>query len=1712
MKQRWMVAIISLLLIWTVYCPAAEAASLKTISSATEFRDESRYIIYSGNTQTAMFDDGGNTEGWIKKGAYNANAQLHNLCKFWWEITAGEEGYYLVNVGTGFPIKGQGTTVSQRPHVVSDKNDGSAKGLYVFETAEGGFKIKSKTNNQYMVYGQNQDYITLTDDVNAATTWKIDEVHSRLEGSQYIWKTQTAGNYYRIPAIAATNNGDLIVSVDKRYANNADLGNGKRIDVLTKKSTNDGDTWSAEEVNLTENSGAANFGFGDPAIVADRDSDKVLILCATGSSGYGGSTRENIQGVSSILSENNGETFSEPVDLTEEIYSLKKEWQGLFVASGRIMQSRYIKVGDYYRLYCSVLTRVSPGFSSNAIYILYSDDFGSNWNILGGGEQSPVVAGDEAKLEELSDGSVVVSSRKTDSSADGRFINIYHYDQNDPTFTAGSWGEKESVIIGQNTQGTNGEILVVYAKDKQSGEYKFLTLHSIPTVGTGRNGVGIYFKEMGAQDSQVSGFVNGWSYDDFYMVQNGPSGYSTMTVKKDGEIGFFYEDSMTWYDLVYLNLDLATITKDRYEMAFPSGIGSAETPYQVTTEEQARAVLEVYQNEGVHWSFSGEALTYIQSAVYPDLAEKIAQAQEVYDSQEVDSSYQAAVKLNTAIETASALTEGSDGNQMMAAVKALDEAVVNYQYMAYLQEQLTAKVQEAETLLSTNRIEAERMEAVALQTVLNQAKGDNSQTTYGEFVLMLEELEEKIELYAQTFSVEARYSSNHIRFLALNGIAEYKILKSEEEKGSYEEVTTITAEDDKIEYSYIDEDAGTDTQLWYKIEAVKEGEGEAVVLGPLKDQYATGIEAVQKHAQAEQLHYDFITGGIQGEDAANPTYFDGNRIVEGTQEELDRVKNLTEGSVIISYKPDVATGRKGLLILKRIGANVPSSGNMSDGQGFIFVQQDGDLRWDSSKGGLRGGFSGTAPAQAWSTFGVSNHTFTVEGKNNVLNSWNGSSKDGWSSVNWNGFMTRATNLGILTIGGDKATTGNALTYTGHIAYVTITDEIFSEQELNDYTAAVTDSIMAPENPTPDNPIPELPAMPQGFEAEAGDRQVSFRWNAVEGTVDGYQLSQDNGENWTELITETQYILTGLENGKEYTFMLRAVNSAGNSETASVVATPQAEQVEQPEQVEAPVISPEGKEYDTVQTISISCATEDAVIYYTTNGEQPTEESKVYQGPFEVAESQTIQAIAIKDGVSSTITTASYVIRLPQPVETVVTPVFSVKAGTYTQIQNVVITSETEGATIYYTTDGKVPTIESTKYSKAITVDKSMTLKAIAVKEGMENSEVSEAVYVINLPDSPDSVKETVKIPTFSVSAGTYTKAQSVTISCATQGATIYYTTDGKTPTVNSTKYSKAITVDKSMTLKAIAVKEGMENSEVSEAVYVINLPDSPDSVKETVKIPTFSVSAGTYTKAQSVTISCATQGATIYYTTDGKTPTVNSTKYSKAITVDKSMTLKAIAIKAGMDNSAVATAAYTIKVEVKEKEWIFTDVPVIIGNWKYESVKYVYNKDVMGAITGTKEFQPDRPLSRSMFATVLYRMAGSPEVAYKAQFSDVPAGKWYSSAIIWAYENKIVSGLGDGSFGINQNITREQIAKMLYEYANVCKYDVSATKDLNSFTDVKEVSGWAVKYMQWATAVEMITGKPNDEAKTSFRMDPKGEATRAECAAMLTRFDNRYQP
>ena len=253
------------------------------------------------------------------------------------------------------------------------------------------------------------------------------------------------------------------------------------------------------------------------------------------------------------------------------------------------------------------------------------------------------------------------------------------------------------------------------------------------------------------------------------------------------------------------------------------------------------------------------------------------------------------------------------------------------------------------------------------------------------------------------------------------------------------------------------------------------------------------------------------------------------------------------------------------------------------------------------------------------------------------------------------------------------------------------------------------------------------------------------------------------------------------------------------------------------------------------------------------------------------------------------------------VQIAATPSFSPVAGTYSSTQTVSINSTTPGSTIYYTTDGSTPTTGSQSYSGPITVSSSETISAIAVASGYSNSPVGSASYVIT--------QGQVATPQFSPAAGTYTSAQQVAISTVTAGATIYYTTNGTTPTTGSSVYSGPITVSTSQTIEAIAVASGFSNSAIATAAYTINVVTVSEAAA-----PTFSPTAGTYTLAQNVTISSITPAATIYYTTNGNTPTTSSTIYSGPISVSTSQTIQAIAVASGFSNSAVASAAYTINL------------------------------------------------------------------------------------------------------------------------------------------------------------------------------------------------------
>lgn len=193
-------------------------------------------------------------------------------------------------------------------------------------------------------------------------------------------------------------------------------------------------------------------------------------------------------------------------------------------------------------------------------------------------------------------------------------------------------------------------------------------------------------------------------------------------------------------------------------------------------------------------------------------------------------------------------------------------------------------------------------------------------------------------------------------------------------------------------------------------------------------------------------------------------------------------------------------------------------------------------------------------------------------------------------------------------------------------------------------------------------------------------------------------------------------------------------------------------------------------------------------------------------------------------------------------------------------------------------------------------------------------------------------------------------------------------------------------------------------------------------------------------------------------------------------------------ITPGVDNKKPAS-----KPEVKLP---FTDVST--SDWFYDDVAFVYENGLFSG-TDSRSFSPNASMTRAMLVTVLYRLEGEPTVTGRSSFTDVRSGAYYEKAVIWAAANGIVTGTDSTSFSPDAKVTREQLAAILYRYAQYRKLDTDASAKLNSFTDADSVSAYASEALGWAVSESLING-------ASGKLMPKGDATRAQVAAILHRF------
>lgn len=485
-----------------------------------------------------------------------------------------------------FTIAGLDTITAECPYVghiacsegaikVTDKNFNKGawtKTLYVSEggnltlssTAAGtGFKFKG-----FSVNGGAQ-----TNTVKVSKNSSVDIVatyENTNPGVRYLYfdgrERDAIGVPYRIPAIASAPNGDILAFNDRRYSG-GDIGSG-HLDVVGRISNDFGNTWG-EDINWFD--GTSSWGYGDPAAVCDRDSNICLLVSCSGNTMFPSGTLSRHQGMAHCILVPDGTgnwVRSEEIgDMAEDMYMgvFASNVKSMFIGSGRIAQSRIIKNGDFYRLYCSVLA-INENNNAWGNYVIYSDNFGKTWSVLGG-YSSFAATGNEPKCEELPDGSVLISSR----NSYGRNFNIFYYtNQKNAT---GSWStevktnsysSEGGIAYGSNS--CNGEILMVKAVKASTNDTITLAMQSVPT-GNSREKTAIFYKELKSRAlhwSTPAIFAKNWTK---YEVCDHSAAYSTMIEQKNGVIGFYQEESL-WggnYDMVYIPLTIETITNGAYK-------------------------------------------------------------------------------------------------------------------------------------------------------------------------------------------------------------------------------------------------------------------------------------------------------------------------------------------------------------------------------------------------------------------------------------------------------------------------------------------------------------------------------------------------------------------------------------------------------------------------------------------------------------------------------------------------------------------------------------------------------------------------------------------------------------------------------------------------------------------------------------------------------------------------------------------------------------------------------------------------------------------------------------------------------------------------------------------------------------------------------------------------------------------------------------------
>lgn len=547
------------------------------------------------------------------------------------------------------------------------------------------------------------------------------------------------------------------------------------------------------------------------------------------------------------------------------------------------------------------------------------------------------------------------------------------------------------------------------------------------------------------------------------------------------------------------------------------------------------------------------------------------------------------------------------------------------------------------------------------------------------------------------------------------------------------------------------------------------------------------------------------------------------------------------------------------------------------------------------------------------------------------------------------------------------------------------------------------------------------------------------------------------------------------------------------------------------------------EYGTEQNITLSSDTESATIYYTLDGSEPTTLSSIYKTPILVQKITTIKTLGSKVGMdNSEIVTMKYNIVKGLP-NIVSKPVGNLPSGSYSETKTLTLSSSTEGANIYYTLDGTIPSSRSAKYNSPIEISTTQTIKAVAIKTGYVDSSIATFSFTITKDTpAPGDSGETGSPSSPGGSSGSNIEED---YSLTMDGKTTILRFKSKAKdgvaigTIDETNAIKLI--ENAMTNKSNIITIAIDTDNLNKLTF--NQPKSllRDIIKKTQANLLFTTPLAEITLSRKsiegligetgdtfalileksdkgISIKIQMNDKVIEKVNGGISVVIPNLKPSISLVpmrVKNDGSLEALPKSIFKDGFMLLSLSGSETIRIVENKKDFSDLS---NHWAKSEINFVAARELFSG-TGAGVFSPNLSMTRGMLVTVLHRLEGTLK-SPSASFNDVEPNKYYTDAVSWASSNDIVQGTKEGIFAPNDAITREQLATIIYRYAQSLdlNFDYEDTP-ITKFKDFDQVSSWANLAIKYAINSGLINGKDG-------KIDPKGKATRAEVATILQRF------